>query len=115
MFTNVNNYCVKFSSLILFIYNFLENNVINDENRRLILIREFEEASEDTFFSQTTIAALRNCSLSTIERDRWAGIGIPFRKLGRMVRYCKSDIKKWFEEQIVFQSTAQAQETIEKT
>jgi len=89
--------------------------MITNESKSLLLIREYEEASEDTFFSQNTVAALRNCSLSTIERDRWAGIGIPFRKLGRMVRYCKSDIKKWFEQQIVFQSTAQAQETIKKS
>jgi len=94
---------------------FWRNEMITNESKSLLLIREYEEASEDTFFSQNTVAALRNCSLSTIERDRWAGIGIPFRKLGRMVRYCKSDIKKWFEQQIVFQSTAQAQETIKKS
>jgi len=91
---------------------FWRNEMITHESKRLLLIREYEEASDDTFFSQNTVAALRNCSLSTIERDRWAGIGVRFRKLGRMVRYRKSDIKKWFEKQDTFQSTAQSQHLI---
>lgn len=51
------------------------------------------------FFSQETVAAIRDCSLATLERDRWMGIGVPFVKIGRLVRYRKSDIRAWLEKQ----------------
>ena len=79
------------------------------ENHRLFLIQEYEAAPEETLFSQITVAAIRKCSLSTIERDRWAGTGVPFRKYGHLVRYCKSDIRKWLDQHQAFQSTTHAQ------
>lgn len=76
---------------------------------RLILLTEFESAPDTALFSQEMVAALRDCSLATIERDRWAGTGIPFKKIGRLVRYRKIDIKTWLENHIIFSSTSQAQ------
>lgn len=76
---------------------------------RLDLLTEYELAPDSAFFTQHTIAALRNCSLATIERDRWIGIGVPFVKMGRSVRYRKADIRMWLENQAAVQSTTQAQ------
>lgn len=79
------------------------------ENHRLLLIQEYEAAPDETLFSQTTVAAIRKCSISTIEHDRWAGTGVPFRKYGHLVRYCKSDIRRWLDQHQIFQSTTHAQ------
>ena len=72
---------------------------------RLTLIQEYEHAPEWTLFNQETVAAIRNVSLATLERDRWAGTGIPFIKMGRLVRYRKSDIHTWLDKHLPLQST----------
>lgn len=74
---------------------------------RLELINQYEEAPSSALFSQTTVAAILDCSLATIERDRWAGTGIPFVKIGRLVRYRKADIDAWLGNHASFQSTSQ--------
>src|SRR5271170_679373 len=84
-------------------------SVMKLEKSRLELIKEYQLATEETLFSQVTVAALRYCSLATIERDRWAGIGVPFVKMGRLVRYRKLDIRDWLQSHQPFQSTTQAQ------
>ena len=65
---------------------------------RIDLINEYEQAPEWALFSQETVAAIRDCSLATLERDRWAGNGIRFVKMGRLVRYRKSEIRAWLEK-----------------
>jgi hypothetical protein len=79
------------------------------ETLRLYLIQEYESAPDSALFSQLTVAAIRKCSLSTVERDRWAGTGVSFCKMGHLVRYKKSDIRAWIESHPVFQSTTQSQ------
>jgi hypothetical protein len=79
------------------------------ENIRLSLINEYELAPTTALFSQSTIAALRKCSIATIERDRWAGTGVPFIKINRLVRYRKCDIQLWLSTYPLLQSTTQAQ------
>lgn len=74
---------------------------------RNFLLQEFESAPPEAWFSQETAAAVRDCSIATIERDRWAGKGIPFIKSGRSVRYRKKEILNWLEEHRSFQSTTQ--------
>ncbi len=74
---------------------------------RLNLITEYELAPDSALFSQDTVAAIRDCSLATIERDRWAGTGIPFVKMGRLVRYRKTDIHAWLGKHTSVQSTSQ--------
>lgn len=74
---------------------------------RIDLIQEYESAPDWVLFSQETVAAIRDCSLATLERDRWIGIGVPFIKMGRLVRYRKSDISAWLEQHFLFQSTSQ--------
>ena len=72
---------------------------------RIDLINEYELAPGWALFSQETLAAIRDCSLATLERDRWAGTGVPFVKMGRLVRYRKSDITAWLEKHQSVQST----------
>lgn len=64
---------------------------------RIELLNEYEQAPDWTLFSQETVAAIRDCSLATLERDRWAGTGLRFVKMGRLVRYRKSEIRAWLE------------------
>ena len=49
------------------------------------------------YSTKILFAAIRNCSRATSERDRGAGTGIPFIKMGRLVRYKKRDVyrKEW--------------------
>jgi hypothetical protein len=82
---------------------------MQQENIRLTLINEYESAPDTALFSQLTLAALRQCSIATIERDRWAGTGVPFIKIGRLVRYRKSDIHTRLNKHPLVQSTTQAQ------
>lgn len=65
---------------------------INTKKSRLDFIEEFESAPESALFKQDTLCALLDCSPALLERDRWAGGGIPFVKMGRSVRYRKSDV-----------------------
>lgn len=78
---------------------------MNSKNR-IDLISDFEKAPETALFNQLTIAAVRDCSTATLERDRWAGIGIPFLKLGRAVKYRKSDVMAWINEHKPQQSSS---------
>ena len=73
---------------------------------RIDLLQEYELAPDWALFSQETVAAIRDCSLATLERDRWAGNGVPFIKMGRLVRYRKSDIRVWLEGHHSIQSTS---------
>jgi hypothetical protein len=82
---------------------------MQNENFRLTLIKEYESSPDDTLFSQMTVAAIRQCSTATIERDRWVGTGVPFIKMGRLVRYRKSDIRAWVQAQPLVRSTTQFQ------
>lgn len=82
---------------------------MKSDTYRLILLNEYEQAPDSAYFTQETVAAIRNCSRATIERDRWAGTGVPFVKMGRLVRYRKIDIISWLKQHPSFQSTTQAQ------
>jgi hypothetical protein len=72
---------------------------------RIDLIQEYELAPDWVLFSQDTVAAIRDCSSKTLERERWIGIGIPFIKMGRLVRYKKEDIRTWLQKHVTRQST----------
>lgn len=89
------------------------NNEIKSKPDRLSLLAEFSTAPDDTWFRQLTVAAVRQCSLSTVERDRWAGTGVPFVKSGRSVRYRKIDILQWLAKHNPVQSTTQYQQEVD--
>ena len=62
---------------------------------QLELLKEFNEAPSDHLFKAETVAALRQCSIGTLARERLIKKGIPYLKLNRMVRYRKADILEW--------------------
>ena len=70
-------------------------------------LAEFNGAPDTTLFNQTVIAHVRDCSTATLERDRWAGGGIPFIKIGRAVKYRKADVLAWLDKHQPQQSTAE--------
>jgi hypothetical protein len=63
-----------------------------------------------TLVSQKIVAILLGCSEAKLERDRWAGTGIPFVKVGCLVRYRKSDIVAHAAQYKSVRSTAEVQE-----
>ena len=73
---------------------------------RLHLLNEFESAPHSALFNQQTIAAVLSCSTQLLERNRWAGSGVPYLKIGRKVLYRKSDILDFLQQQKVYYSTS---------
>lgn len=67
------------------------------EDRKPDLVSTFWAAPDQAFFDQKTIAAVLCCSESKMERDRWAGGGIPYYKIDRRCLYRKADVVKWVE------------------
>lgn len=51
-----------------------------------------------SLMNQKQVAEYLGKSVKTLERDRWAGIGIPFVKVGRLVRYRADDVMEWLEQ-----------------
>ncbi|QDQ40838.1 helix-turn-helix domain-containing protein [Legionella geestiana] len=73
---------------------------------RLFLLNEFESAPPSTLFNQQTIAAVLSCSTQLLERNRWAGGGVPYLKIGRKVLYRKSDVLDFIQQQKLYRSTS---------
>ena len=73
---------------------------------RLHLLNEFESAPQSALFSQQTIAAVLSCSTQLLERNRWAGSGVPYLKIGRKVLYRKSDVLDFLQQQKIYHSTS---------
>jgi len=69
-------------------------------------LAEFYNAPETSLFNQIVVAYVRDCSTATMERDRWAGGGIPFIKIGRAVKYRKTDVLGWLDQCQVQNSTS---------
>ena len=60
-------------------------NVTDDE-------REFWEAHQLALFPRRTVARVRKCSVALLEREAWAGTGIPIVRDGARCLYRKADI-----------------------
>jgi hypothetical protein len=73
---------------------------------RLQLINEFESAPDSMLFNQNTLAAILDCSTQLLERNRWAGIGVAYIKIGGKVLYRKSDVLTFLKQQKVYRSTS---------
>jgi hypothetical protein len=78
----------------------------SQNNSRLHLLNEFELAPLSALFNQKTIAAVLSCSTQLLERNRWAGDGVPYLKIGRKVLYRKSDVLDYLQQQKVYSFTA---------
>ena len=55
-------------------------------------VREFWEAHPLALFPRKTVAKVRNCSVALLEREAWAGTGIPIIRDGTRCLYRKSAI-----------------------
>ena len=73
------------------------------------LIQDFYGAPDSALFDQIAIAAVLGCSKALMERNRWAGGGIPFIKINRAVRYRKSDVVAWLAQYQPQKSTSETQ------
>ncbi|CAI8749249.1 MerR family transcriptional regulator [Methylocaldum szegediense] len=62
---------------------------VTPSKSRVELAREFAESHPDALVTTAQVAAWMDCSEAKLERDRWAGVGIPYIKHGRHVRYVK--------------------------
>jgi Helix-turn-helix domain len=49
----------------------------------------------EKLLTEDAVAQLISRSVSTLRRDRVAGTGIPFVKIGRQVRYRESDVERF--------------------
>jgi len=74
---------------------------------RTQMLAEFYSAPDTSLFNQKSIAVIRDCSTYTLERDRWAGNGIPFLKIGRAVKYRKIDVLEWLAQYQPQRSTSE--------
>ena len=54
--------------------------------------REFWEAHPLALFPRKTIARVRKCSIALLEREAWAGTGIPIIRDGARCLYRKRDV-----------------------
>ena len=61
----------------------------------------------DPLLSDREVAALISRARPTLQKDRLRGGGIPFVKLGRQVRYRRSDVERWFADRRAFTSTSE--------
>ncbi len=53
---------------------------------------------ETRYLKQKQVADMLNMSEAWLERKRWEGGGIPFRKFGTSVRYAEVDVLQWIDE-----------------
>ncbi|AMV13833.1 helix-turn-helix domain-containing protein [Legionella pneumophila serogroup 1] len=79
---------------------------------RLHLLNEFESAPNSALFNQNTIAAVLNCSTQLLERNRWAGTGVPYIKMGRKVLYRKSEVLDFLQRQITYRATCDQEQSL---
>ena len=56
---------------------------------------------------EKTVAPLIGKSVAWLQRKRWEGGGIPYRKLGRHVRYSHADVMAWINQHPLQQSTSE--------
>lgn len=52
---------------------------------------------DDLLYSEDVVARHLTCKVKTIQAWRTRGGGVPFLKIGRLVRYRGKDIKYWME------------------
>lgn len=67
---------------------------------RIELAREFAESHPDALVTTAQVAAWLDCSEAKLERDRWAGSGLPYIKHGRHVRYVKRVVVEHVQREI---------------
>lgn len=62
----------------------------------------------DRLLTEEDVSAATGRSVSTLQKDRCAGGGIPFIRLGRLVRYRESDVASYLASLPAYSSTSEA-------
>lgn len=70
-------------------------------------IQIFWGAPIEAFFNQEIVASVRGVSVSTLENERWRGMGIPYRKISGRVLYRKNDVVFFLESHELINSTSE--------
>ncbi len=50
-----------------------------------------------TFLKETQVSKMTGMALSTLRNNRHRGVGLPYYKIGKAVRYSLDDVLKYFE------------------
>lgn len=77
------------------------------------LTEAFWQAPSEALFTQKTVAAVFGLTEAWCERMRWCGGGPAFVKLGRSVRYRKSDLVAWINSREMKSTTPTTQRAAE--
>ena len=59
------------------------------------------------WLTEKEVALLTRLSLSTLRAHRFAGRGLPYAKLGRMVRYSATEVERYMASRQVFPRNCQ--------
>jgi predicted DNA-binding transcriptional regulator AlpA len=64
---------------------------------------------ESTFryLTEKEVTEITRIGLQTLRNQRFRGVGIPYSKIGRSVRYCLSDVIVYMEKQKIATSDVQ--------
>jgi hypothetical protein len=62
----------------------------------------------EDLLSELDLSRMTCRSRSALQKDRLKGDGVPFIKIGRLVRYRRSDYHTWLATRPTFQSTSDA-------
>jgi len=63
----------------------------------------------ERFLTEQQLCAITGESVSTVQKRRVTGTGIPFVRIGRLVRYRQSDVDAYLGSLPAFRSTSEAQ------
>lgn len=61
----------------------------------------------DLLLDDRGVERLTGRARSTLQKDRVAGTGIPFVKIGRLVRYRQSDVERFLNDLPAYNSTSE--------
>jgi len=56
---------------------------------------------QDRLLTQAQVAEWTGMSAAWFEMNRFKGVGIPYVKMGRAIRYKTSDVRRWIESNVV--------------
>lgn len=62
----------------------------------------------EVLLTQHDVSLILGRAESTLEKDRLRGCGVPFIKIGRMIRYRQADVDAWLAARPTMTSTSQA-------
>jgi predicted DNA-binding transcriptional regulator AlpA len=63
----------------------------------------------EKLLSDRDLSQLTGRSRSSLQKDRLRGDGVPFVRIGRLVRYHASDVEEWFASRPRLRSTSDAE------